>query len=142
MKKLLIAAVFCIGFAGSSFAQQMDKKHEMKSPEERAKMMTEMMDKKLSLTADQKSKIYEINLERARKMEKMRSADSKERAKKMEDRKELMSESDKKMQKVLTAEQRKTYDELKARRMEREKKGGRKMDHKKMMNHKKMNEKN
>jgi periplasmic protein CpxP/Spy len=131
MKKLIIAAVLCIGFAGSGFAQEMNKEKEVKTPEERAKMMTEMMDKKLALTPDQKSKVYDLNLERANKMERMRAADQKERTKKLEEHKELMLESDKKMQRILNDTQRKTYDEMKAKRMDM--KGHHNMKHNKMM---------
>lgn len=131
MKKLIIAAVVCIGFAGSGFAQEMKREKEVKTPEERAKMMTEMMDKKLALTPDQKSKIYDLNLERANKMERMRTADQKERTKKLEQHKELMLESDKKMERILNDTQRKTYDEMKAKRMDM--KGNHKMKHSKMM---------
>ena len=117
MKKLIIAAVLCIGFAGSGFAQQMNKEKEAKTPEERAKLMTEMMDKKLALTPEQKSKVYDLNLEKANQMQKMHFSNLKERGKKLEEHKEMMLESDKKMERILSDTQRKTYDEMKAKRM-------------------------
>ncbi|WP_026898478.1 hypothetical protein [Daejeonella oryzae] len=135
MKKLIIAAVLCVSFAGSVFAQKMERNTDLKSPEERAKHQTEMLEKKLSLTPDQKSKVYALNLERAKKMENMLKSDEKERAKKMEQRKELMQESDAKLQKILNEEQRQAFNEMKSN----SKNGMR--DHKNM-NHSKRKQKN
>ena len=133
MKKLIIAAVLCFGLTGSGFAQDMKMQREVKTPEERAKMMTDMMEKKLALTPEQKSKIYDLNLERVKKMEKMRLEEEKYRAKQLQERKELMQESDQKIQKILNAEQRKTYDEMRANMKDRGMRNHMRMDHPKMV---------
>lgn len=102
---MLTAALF-IGLISLTNAQQ--KMGEYKSPEQRAERMTAMMDQKLHFTADQKTKVYNINLERAKKMEKL-----------MKERKALMDESRQKMDKVLTDSQRKALDQMKAERQQK-----------------------
>lgn len=118
MKKLLFTAALLTGLITAGFAQQGPQK-EQKSPEERARRMTEALEKKLNLTADQKSKVYEINLDRAKKMEAMRRENEKKMAEKMEKRRDLTEESDKKLEKVLTADQLKSYREMQSNMHER-----------------------
>ncbi len=128
MKKILITAGLLIGLVSAGYSQDSPqrKEHEagqnhreMKSPEERAKMSTDALEKKLNLTPEQKEKVYALQLERAHKMEKMHEADAASRKNQMEKRKELMADGEKKMNKILTEEQQKTLEEMKSKGKER-----------------------
>ncbi|WP_276346319.1 hypothetical protein [Daejeonella sp. JGW-45] len=90
-----------------------------RTPEQRAQMATDALEKKLSLTADQKAKVYALNLERAEKMEKAMKSEREFRKAQMEKQRSLMAESDKKLAKILTEEQQKSYDEMKKQSRER-----------------------
>ncbi|MDB5119958.1 MAG: hypothetical protein JWN56_1176 [Sphingobacteriales bacterium] len=113
----MITAAILISSICISFAQEKTStdNRERKTPEERAQLMTNGLEKKLALSADQKAKVYQINLERAQKMNEFQSSNSntEDRKKQMEVRKELMEESDRKLVEVLTEDQKKTYQELK-----------------------------
>jgi protein CpxP len=124
MKKILITAGLLIGLVGAGYSQdspqrkghKMGQKHrEMKSPEERAKMSTDVLEKKLNLTPEQKEKVYALQLERANKMGKIHEADVASRKNQMEKRKELMADGEKKMNQILTEEQQKTLEEMKVK---------------------------
>ena len=65
-KSILILAIVLFAGIMQSMAQKQD--HHMKTPEERAQMMTEKMTAKLDLSNEQAKKIYQINLETAQKM--------------------------------------------------------------------------
>ena len=120
----MIIAGLLIGLVGAGYSQDaplrkgdktVQDHREMKSPEERAKMSTEALEKKLNLTPEQKEKVYALQLERANKMEKMQEADAAFRKNQMEKRKNLMEEGEKKMNKIFTEEQQKILDEMKAK---------------------------
>jgi len=128
MKKILITAGLLIGLVSTGYSQDTPQRkgheagqnhREMKSPEERAKMSTDVLEKKLNLTAEQKEKVYALQLERANKMQKIQEADAASRKIQMEKRKELMDDSEKKMNKILTEEQQKTLEEMKTKGKER-----------------------
>ncbi|MXV50645.1 hypothetical protein GS399_06640 [Pedobacter sp. HMF7647] len=116
MKKLIFGTVIMLGFATASFAQQDSLHHHVKkTPEQRAEMTTNVLDKKLALTSDQKAKIYAINLERAKKMETMRGQkDADHKAIKSE-----FAESDKQINDLLTDSQKKTYADFKAQQKQK-----------------------
>jgi protein CpxP len=59
MKKYVLSIALLLAAATATFAQQVA------SPEERAKWLTENSTKGITLTPEQKSKIYAIGLERA-----------------------------------------------------------------------------
>ncbi|MGB4774406.1 MAG: hypothetical protein WBP45_04485 [Daejeonella sp.] len=115
MKKLMITTALLCGLLTVGYTQDLKEKHK-KNPEERAQLMTASLEKKLNLTSDQKSKIYEINLDRAKKMDDLNETYRKE---KIEKRKKLMEGHDKKLNKVLTSDQQKSYEEFKAQHRER-----------------------
>ena len=128
MKKILIITGLLLGLVGVVYSQNtpLRKGHdsgkphrEMKSSEERAKMSTEVLEKKLNLTPEQKVKVYALQLDRANKMGKMQEADATARKNQMENRKGLMADGEKKMNKILTEEQQKTFKEMKTKGKER-----------------------
>lgn len=114
MKRLILTAILLMSIGTMAFAQE-DAPRERKSPEEMAKMASEMMSKRLSLTEDQKSKIYEINLESFKIAKENREKGEKG------DRSAMMAsmkERDSQIKAVLNESQLKVYEEMKAERQE------------------------
>lgn len=113
MKKLILSAILFISVGTMAFAQQDSIKRVRKSPEEMAQMTADAMGTKLSLTAEQKSKIYDINLESFKNAKaNHQSGEKRDRAAMMAS----MEERDAKIKAVLNASQLKTYEEIKAER--------------------------
>ncbi len=95
------------------------EQRQARTPEQRAQMATDALEKKLSLTADQKTKVYALNLERAQRMEKTMKSEREFRKEQMEKQKAMMEDSDKKLSKILTKEQQKSYEDMKKESRER-----------------------
>lgn len=115
MKKMMIAAVLFVSMSTMAFAQQSNGRKEHKTPEERAQKTTDMLATKLSLSEEQKSKIYAINLENIRGME----ADRQQR--RQADRKlmkEAMDQKDEQITSLLDDAQKSTYQNLKKERFQ------------------------
>ena len=134
MKRMMITAALVAGLISLGYSQDKPDRsrgegrprsekpggeHRMKTPEERAQSATDALDKKLSLTAEQKAKVYALNLERAEKMDKTMKSEREFRKSQMEKHKSLMEESDKKLSKILTEEQKKSYEEMKQQSRDR-----------------------
>lgn len=113
MKKIVYSAALIVALAGSVFAQDGSKRQQ-KTPEEKAKNLTEVYEKKLNLTASQKAKIYTLNLERATKMEQFRSEGKGNR----EEREAVMTDIETQIAAILNDDQRKTYAEIKEKAKE------------------------
>ncbi|MCZ4223081.1 hypothetical protein [Pedobacter rhodius] len=125
MKKLILTmAIAVMGFT-AVFAQ--DSTRRAKRPmakltaEQRAEKATGVMEKKLNLTADQKQKVYAIELARAQKMDAFRNEDRDAMKGKMKDRKADLEKSKADLDKVLTDEQKTKLDAFRA---EAKEKGG------------------
>ncbi|MEJ7779057.1 MAG: hypothetical protein WKF68_05670 [Daejeonella sp.] len=132
MKKImitaaLVASLVTVGFsqdkkerskAGKPASEQTREESPVKSPQERAQRSTDALEKKLNLSADQKSQVYALNLERAERMDKMKS-DPQFKKDEMPKQKSYMEESDKKLNKILSAEQQKSYAEMKKQSQEK-----------------------
>lgn len=125
MRKLIFTAILFISMGTMAFAQQDSTKKARKTPEERAQHFTDALDKKLSLTAEQKTKIYAINLDGIKKAKGSHVKGEKPDRAAM---KASMDERDSRISSVLNDGQRKTYDEIKAKRAESFKKHGKKGD--------------
>jgi protein CpxP len=124
MKKLIFTTLCLVCMMTMSFAQKTDDKSR-KTPQEKAQHATDELSKKLSLTADQKSKIYAINLESSTK-----TKDAKKSGKK--DKSAGKAEKEQKISAVLNDTQRKTYEDIKAKKeAKKAKKEAKKGDHKK-----------
>ncbi len=108
MKKYLLSIALLVALSVTSFAQE-------KSPEERAKKATETMATTLSLTEEQKAKIYVANLEKAKAVDALKATAGE--GKKPDP--ELMKPVNKKFSDVvkatLTDEQKAKMAELKAK---------------------------
>jgi len=128
MRKLIFTAMLFISMGTMAFAQQDSTKKARKTPEERAQHATDALDKKLSLTADQKTKIYAINLDGIKKA---KGKHVKGQKPDMAAMKAAMEERDGQISSVLNEGQRKSYDEIKAKRAESFKKHGKKGNRKK-----------
>ena len=113
MKKLILSAIFLLGISASGFSQERNKRDQF-SPEERAQKMTDMLDNRLSLSADQKSKIYRINLDRAKEMGKF---EGQRGTKDLSKRKATYQANEEKILRVLNKNQKESYKKLKADRM-------------------------
>ncbi len=128
MKRIMMTAALVAGLITLGYSQNKPERprrdgakterpdgdhRQARTPEQRAQMTTDALEKKLALTADQKVKVYALNLERAKRMEKIMETDKEERKAHMQRNKTLMEESDKKINQVLTSEQQKSYEAMK-----------------------------
>jgi len=123
-KAILTIAIAVMGFT-AAFAQDSTRRPRKQMPkltaEQRAEKTTARLEKELNLTADQKKKIYAVELENAKKMETWRKADQGDRKGKMDERKADLDEQRGKIDGILTAEQK---TKMEAFRAEAREKGG------------------
>ncbi|MCX2583676.1 hypothetical protein [Pedobacter sp. MR22-3] len=107
MKKLLMICGLMLGIAGFAQAQQGGGRGMMMKPEERVKLL----DEKLKLSDDQKTKLTTVFTEQAEAMKKMREemqgADRDAMREKMQ---KFRTENDTKVSAVLNDDQKKTYE--------------------------------
>ena len=123
-KAILTIAIAVMGFT-AAFAQDSTRRPRKQMPkltaEQRAEKTTARLEKELNLTADQKKKIYAVELENAKKMETWRKADQDDRKGKMEERKADLDKQRGKIDGILTADQK---AKMEAFRAEAKEKGG------------------
>jgi uncharacterized membrane protein YgcG len=119
MKKLLmIAAIFTMTFAGA-FAQRGQggskggQQKESLTAEQRAEKMTTRMTEELGLSEDQKQKIYQINLENAKKRDAQKAAMEDERKAKRTEMQTQNQAQNKQIEAILTPEQKTKWEEVK-----------------------------
>ncbi|TDQ06929.1 hypothetical protein [Pedobacter metabolipauper] len=113
MRKLIFTAILFISMGTMAFAQQGKGKKESKTPEQRSQHAAEALTKKLSLSADQKSKVYAINLESFNKAKANHVKGEKPDKAVM---KAALEDRDHKISAVLNDTQLKAYQDLKADR--------------------------
>ena len=114
MKKILGLFIMIAGMAVSAFAQEQqgDRPMQPRTPEERATRQTEMMTRMLSLSEEQKTRVYDVNLKSAKQNEKFREAKDTANIRVIQVARENA------YKKILSDEQFKQYEEMKARRKE------------------------
>ena len=112
MKKYILTIGLFVAIVANTFAQ----KGQQKTPEERAQKSTEMMEKNLSLTADQKTKIYAAALERYTATDALRLAAGEGTPPDQEQMKAISKKYSKVVKETLTAEQNAKMEEMKANR--------------------------
>gem|GEM_PF-883788 len=122
MKKFLLMIIMVLGI--SVLAQAQTKQHKgHKTPEQKAQQFTAVLQKKLSLTADQSAKVNIILVKRATQMDSLKkatvTADNKKANKQA--RKAILLSADKDLKAVFTASQTQTYEQLKAQLKEKHK---------------------
>ena len=129
MKKLVLSAILVLGITLSGFSQEKPQRTQ-KSPEERAQRMTDALDKKLSLTENQKQQVYQLNLERAQAMQHSKGTGKHQD---MSQRKAQFEANESRLLSILNTDQRSAYEQLKAERAEKFKsrKGSGKKAHRK-----------
>lgn len=123
-KALLVTGAIIAIFLGSVITAAAQSTNSTKTPEERAKTLTEKMKTTLSLTDEQYPKIEAINLKYAEKNQSLRSS-SKGKLSKYKSLKSSLKDRDKEMKKVLTPEQ---YEKYKEMMEEMKRKAGDRMD--------------
>jgi excinuclease UvrABC ATPase subunit len=120
-KSTLIVSALCImatGLAISNPVKAQDRKQQMaemiknSTPEDRAKMQTQMMKTKLNLDSLTGLKVYDINLKAAQKMEPVLKGDSGKLAM-FRQMKSIDADKDKEFKAVLSPAQYKAYEAAK-----------------------------
>ncbi|MGX5689667.1 hypothetical protein [Arcticibacter tournemirensis] len=112
MKKIILFIALLCGTASLALAQPGQQRT---TPEERATRNVEMLEKRLSLTADQKAKIHTIALEQVKAMDSLRTearnagTDRQAMWSKMQ---LLQQEHDKKITALLSDDQKKQYQQV------------------------------
>jgi hypothetical protein len=128
---LLLSTFLCVGY---SQAQQKGKKgapgkgqHKNQTPEERATKISNRLEKRLALDAEQKTKVYGLSLGHVTKMRGLRETQGKGKG---EAFKAAREEYNKEMLAILNPTQQQEWEkmkaEAKARREERKKNAGNK----------------
>ena len=126
MKKHLLSGVcflalfavqpsFSLGYPQDSQAPAAASQATPPSPDQ----VVAMMSSKLSLTDDQKTKITPIIADRQQKMKALKADTSMRKMKKAREAKSIMDDSDKKIEAVLTAEQKPKYEQMEAEMKEK-----------------------
>ena len=113
---IFAAIVACVLFSASAFAQQV--KH---TPEEKAKRITDSLKTNLSLTDDQYTKIYDLNLAYVNKVKALRQQDGSKEDKKG-DFKDLHKSHSKDLSDILTSDQLAKFKSMQKEKREEKKK--------------------
>lgn len=120
MKKHFLTFILFVSMVTIGFAQQGPQgggqPRQQGTAEERAKRSSEMMEKNLTLSADQKTKIYTASLERGKAIEALRAAAGEGNRPDGAQMKALNDTYEKVVAETLTAEQKTKYEEMKAQR--------------------------
>lgn len=103
-------AIVVMGITATYAQKPAGQQRSKETPEQRAEKHATVLQTKLALTADQKSKVKAIELERIMKNEEWRKSDDGDRKAKMEERKAFMKASQEKMDAVLTADQKVKFE--------------------------------
>lgn len=125
MKKLGFLLIVMLFVSSVSMAQDRGGMRNM-SPEERAKQQTAQLKELLGLNQDQEKKVYDLNIESSKKMQKMREemgggGFSDDMRQKMT---QIREDENKAMKKILTAEQYTKYEKYLEERRSRRGGGG------------------
>ena len=104
MKKLMLSAALLLSVAAAGFAQEK-RDQKPKSAEEIARLHTDKLAEKLSLSAEQKEQVYALNLEPTQQF----PAPHKEHMPAMKDLREVRQAEEAKLLELLTPEQQKAY---------------------------------
>lgn len=100
--------------AGTAVFAQAQTQKAAKSPEQRAKHRSEMLTKKLALSADQSAKVNAVFVKSAASMDSLKATKNTDRKATHEGRKAIMAGTDAKLKTILTANQQTKYANLKA----------------------------
>lgn len=110
MKRIVLTlAIAFIGLT-ATFAQSTGK--QKMTPEQRAEKSTAKLEKELTLTADQKQKIYAVELDKYKQTEAWHKQTSADRKAKKDQHMASKKETDAKIDQVLTPDQKKKLEDL------------------------------
>jgi hypothetical protein len=107
MKKYILSIALFVAVSATGFAQK-------KTPEERATKSTEMMEKNLSLSAEQKTTIYNAQVEKLKSVDALKAAAGKGNAPDAEQMKAISKKYNDVVKATLTDDQKAKAKELKA----------------------------
>ncbi|WP_129715691.1 hypothetical protein [Pedobacter sp. SYP-B3415] len=116
MKKLLLSALIAVSAISATYAQDSTRTRQHRprlTAEQRAERSSAALAEKLSLSAEQKKKIYNIELDRTKRLQTTLQSQE-DRNAKSEERKALMQDTKSKIDAVLTTEQRTKLQSLRA----------------------------
>ena len=127
MKKLIFSSIFILVGLGT-YAQNTSVKPNGKArtAEQRAEHLTNWMNQKLTLTAEQKTKVYDVNLKYAKINQEARAKDADNKKAIRQELQANEAEREAEFKTILTPDQLKAFqaakEEQKEKRMERRKK--------------------
>ncbi len=121
MRKLSLILFLFMATVGITVAQQADGRRQSRTPEERAELMTNRMVKDLALTSEQASKLKEVNLAQAKKMETIWAKQTEDRKENREEARVALSSTEEKYKEILTPEQFEKYEKNKEERIDKRK---------------------
>jgi protein CpxP len=110
MKKIILTVALAVTALTASYAQKQDKVHL--TPEQKAEKVATNLKTKLALSDEQKTKVYQVEVDRMKKSEEWKKATHEAMKAKSEDRKAFMKANDEKLEQILTADQKKTYEAM------------------------------
>lgn len=113
MKKLFLTLAIAVMGLTASHAQTAAHK-EKATPAEKAEKSTEKLQKELSLSADQKTKVYAIELDKFQKAETLHKSIHEAKADHKEKQKAIKKETEAKLDHILNPEQKKKLDVIQA----------------------------
>lgn len=120
MKRLFFTlAIATLGFTGV-YAQNSTPKQKL-TVEQKAQKSSAKLEKELSLTADQKQKVYAIELDKFKKAEGLHESAKASKAAVKEKHEGIKKDTDAKLAKVLTPDQNKKLEVIKAEKKEHHK---------------------
>lgn len=127
MKKIFYTLALVVIGITASYAQKPQR--DKLTAEQRAERAATVLEKKLTLTAEQKQKVKQIELDRIKKNDEWRNEDGKAIKAKMEERKVFAQANKAKLDAILTLDQQKTLaasrDEMRGKMKDRRgEKGG------------------
>lgn len=112
MKKLFLTlAIAVIGFT-SIYAQNTTQQKQ--TPEQKAEKSTAKLQKELSLTADQKQKVYALELDKFKQASDLKTQNTADKKSKKQQHKAIKEATDAKLAAVLTADQKTKLAAIKA----------------------------
>ena len=117
-------------------AQDFKKDRVKKTPEERARLHTDKMTKKLGLTDDQAKQVYDIIYSQATQMESLRNNSEITKEARKEQKKAIFRDTDSKLQGVFSKDQTEKWNKWKEKKKEKH------MNKKKGKKHNKQGKKN
>jgi hypothetical protein len=117
MKPTTLATVILVfaltGMGTFAYSQEkLDEFMTETTPEERAQFQTDYMNESLSLQDDQRSKVHDINIKYAEKMQEAYEAPTKKQAK-LQSMKRINAEKEAELKLILSADQYATYEKNK-----------------------------